>query len=192
MEKATWLPIKSVTILCLFTVLGCLAANKLNSSQWLGSQEVFPITDNGREIANNSYTITLWAVRGEELRLHEDTSEVYTVTNGCFLAFKTNKDTVGGVWPAKTNRIYLWATISVRAGRESCGVIQAKVKVTKGPLKGCCVTVKPGSLFGIPAEGLFRPMQGPYTRMQSIYLVPEDIHLELGPVPFKLVVFSYK
>lgn len=192
MNKIPWLPRKTLLTVNIFAILGCLRFGGAvdHCSVWLGTQETTPLTDDGRSRAVN-YAIRLSAIRGTDVRMAGSRNDAYTVTNGCFVNFNPDKDTVEGIWPAVTNRTYIVARISPLTGKETYGIIQAKLEITRGRLQGCIVTVKPGALFGGP-EAMFGFPHYNTDPIQAIYLVPEDLGVSLGDLPFQLVSFEFK
>lgn len=183
----------SLTMLCV--LCGCRrvtgSVNNTDLAAWLGPQDCSQVWPRQAEIIRHNYDIKVAVLKGSNVRLPEMPNDVYTVSNGLYVAFSaSNTRSLLDVWPVHPDRTYILACISVKPGANYVGLMKVKVRITGGPLAGAIVTVKPGDFAGTEDAFWFpKDMEAPVC---ALYVVPRELELDKGEQRYELVALQYK
>jgi hypothetical protein len=183
----------SLTMLCVLCSCRRVAGSFSNTDfvAWLGPQESGQVLPRQAEVIRRNYDIKVAFLKGSNVRLPEKPNDIYTVTNGLYVTFSTaNARSLVDVWPVHPDRTYILACISVKTGANYVGLMKVKVRITRGPLAGAIVTIKPGDFQGTEDAFWFpKDMKAPVC---ALYVVPRELDVGEGEQQYDLVALQYK
>lgn len=158
---------------------------------WLGPQVASQVLPRQAEVIRRNYDIRVDVIKGASVSLPWKPNDVYTVTNGSYVAFSpASTRSLGDVWPVRPERTYILACISVKPGANYVGLMKVKVGVSSGPMAGAIVTLKPGDFLG--DEDAFGFPVDHAAPVYAVYAVPRELTMAEGELKTELVALQYK